>query len=172
MHILLSLLGTIVTILWLLHRLAEMGIDLGGLNPWLWRRRRRWRKQYHANPVYQIKQPMEALALLLTAVAKADGDMSAEEKQAVLTIFKEKFHLSTQESSNLLSASVHLLGQGDDVRDNPKAVLAGSIDQFSSEQKQSAIELLRQLAQSEPQIEYARRLQDILQPQQDKPGNW
>lgn len=40
MHIVLGLLGTLVTILWLLYRLAEMGIDLGGLNPWAWRRRR------------------------------------------------------------------------------------------------------------------------------------
>ena len=45
MHIILGALGTIVTILWLLHRLAEMGVSLGGLNPWLWQRRRKWRAQ-------------------------------------------------------------------------------------------------------------------------------
>lgn len=33
MHIVLAALGSIVTLLWVLHRLAEMGIDLGGLDP-------------------------------------------------------------------------------------------------------------------------------------------
>jgi len=44
MHFILGLLGTIVTILILLNRLADAGIDLGGLNPFLWHRRRKWRK--------------------------------------------------------------------------------------------------------------------------------
>lgn len=81
MHVL-GLLGTIVTILWLLHRLAEMGIDLAGLNPFLWRRRRRWRNNYQANPIFKIDSPLEATALLVTAIAKADGEMSSKEEQA------------------------------------------------------------------------------------------
>ena len=37
MHIILGVLGAVITILILLNRLAEAGIDLGGLNPFLWR---------------------------------------------------------------------------------------------------------------------------------------
>jgi len=43
MHIIIAFLGTIVTILVLLDRLAQAGISLGGLNPFLWRRRRKWK---------------------------------------------------------------------------------------------------------------------------------
>jgi len=41
----LAVLGVIVTILILLNRLANAGMDLGGLNPFLWQRRRNWRKR-------------------------------------------------------------------------------------------------------------------------------
>ncbi len=93
MHVVLGALGTLVTILWLLYRLAEMGIDLGGLNPFLWQRRRRWKQQHDANPGYKIDTPLEATALLMTAVAKADGDMSAEEKTELLTVFRRVSHV-------------------------------------------------------------------------------
>ena len=55
MHIILGMLGTIVTILILLNRLAEAGIDIGGLNPFLWNRRRKWKKMYQGNPVFKIE---------------------------------------------------------------------------------------------------------------------
>jgi uncharacterized tellurite resistance protein B-like protein len=146
MPVILGLLGTIVTILWLLYRLAEMGIDLGGLNPFLWQRRRKWKKHYESNPIYKIDSPLEATALLITATAKADGDMSAEEKQMILGMFQNEFHLSQKDAVALLTASSHLLGKGDEVRDNLKAVLNPSLQNFSAEQAESAVQLLNRIA--------------------------
>ena len=48
MPYLLGFLGLLVTVLILLSRLADAGIDLGGLNPFLWRRRRAWRQKQGA----------------------------------------------------------------------------------------------------------------------------
>ena len=146
MHILIGLLGSIVTILWLLHRLAEMGIDLGGLNPWLWRRRRAWRQQHDANPIFSIEDPMEATALLMTAVAKADGDMSSAERRQLLATFESEFSLSSRDAGALLNASVHLLGRGDEVREDVGSVMKSSIDTFTEEQAASAIELISSVA--------------------------
>jgi hypothetical protein len=146
MHIILGILGTIVTILWLLHRLAEMGVTLGGLNPFLWNRRRKWTKYHDANPIYKVDSPMDVTALLMTAVAKADGDMSSEEKQALLSMFQNEFNLDKKESAALLVASSHLLGKGDEVRDNLKGVLKPSQESFTAEQAQSAIDLLNKIA--------------------------
>lgn len=146
MHIL-GLLGTVVTILWLLHRLAEMGIDLAGLNPFLWRRRRRWRNTYQANPIFKIDSPLEATALLVVAVAKADGDMSSKGKRAVLDMFEEEFHLSKRDAAGLLTSSSFLLGTGEDVRNNVKAVLAPSLARFTSEQADSAMAMFRRIAE-------------------------
>jgi len=146
MPAILGLLGTIVTILWLLYRLAEMGIDLGGLNPFLWQRRRKWKKHYEANPIYKIDSPLEATALLITATAKADGDMSAEDKQTILRMFEHEFHLSTRDAVALLTASSHLLGKGDEVRDNLKGVLAPSLAHYTPEQSRSAVDMLERIA--------------------------
>jgi hypothetical protein len=45
----LAILGAVVSILILLNRLANAGINLGGLNPFLWYRRKKWRNQYEGN---------------------------------------------------------------------------------------------------------------------------
>ena len=167
MQIVLGALASIITILWLLHRLAEMGIDLGGLNPWLWRRRRSWKRAYDANPVYAITSPMEATALLLTATAKADGDMSAEEKREILRIFQEEFHLAQREAEELLASSAYLLGRGEEVRDNLESVLAPSLASFSADQAASAASLLHRIATiggpaTESQTALVDRAQSVL----------
>ena len=177
MHIILGMLGTIVTILWLLHRLAEMGIDLGGLNPWLWQRRRRWKTQFEANPIFAIESPLEATALLLLAVAKADGDMSSIEKRELLGVFEGEFGLSKRDAAGLLVASSHLLGKGDEVRDNLAGVLDASLANFSDEQSRSAVELMRRIAQvdgppTEMQNELMANASEILTRVAAPKGKW
>ena len=177
MHIILGFLGTIVTILWLLHRLAEMGIDLGGLNPWLWRRRRNWKNRYEANPIYVIESPMEATAVLITAVAKADGVISSEEKQEVLNIFESEFSLSKREAAELLISSDFLLGDGDAVRSNMEGVLQPSLESFSEEQAASAVQLIRRMAavggNSSPiQNEIVAAASRVLTPKTQPKGKW
>ena len=177
MHIILGALGTIVTILWLLHRLAEMGIDLGGLNPWLWQRRRKWKKQYEGNPIFAIESPMEATALILAGVAKADGDMSAEEKAEILLIFQNEFSLSKRDAAGLLISSTHLLGRGDELRANVEGVLAPSRERFTPEQAESAVELMGRVAKiseshGELKAEIVDRATRALMPQARPAGTW
>ena len=100
------------------NRLACAGIDLRALNPFAWYRRRKWSKQYNGNPIYQIANPMEATALLLAAIAKSEGDISAEQKRELLTIFEKEFHLSKKGASELLVATTHMLGDGQEAIKN------------------------------------------------------
>ncbi len=177
MHIIIGMLGSIVTVLWLLHRLAEMGIDLGGLNPWLWQRRRKWKNAYTANPVFTLDKPMEVTGLLITATAKADGDMSAEEKREILEIFENEFHLSKREAAGLLISSAHLLGKGDEVRNDLPKVMAGSLDHFSPEQVKAAVALLRRIAAigGEPtqgQLEFIDRVSGLFARDDKSKGTW
>ncbi len=177
MHIILGALGSIVTILWLLHRLAEMGIDLGGLNPWLWRRRRGWRKAYEANPIYGLNSPMEATALLMVAVAKADGDMSSEEKREILALFSGEFQFSDKQASELLTASSHMLGRGDEVRENLPAILAPSLDQFSAAQAEAAVALLHRIAavgdgSTAAQASLIGQVSTALSARAERPAKW
>ncbi|MEL6949794.1 MAG: TerB family tellurite resistance protein [Pseudomonadota bacterium] len=146
MHIILGALSSIVTILWLLHRLADMGIDLGGLNPWLWHRRRKWRQKYESNAIFHVTSPMEVAALLIAGTAKADGDMSSEEKAEILRIFEDEFGLSKRDAAALLISSTYLLGKGNELYSKLRDVLKPSEGKFSEEQAESTLALMRRIA--------------------------
>jgi uncharacterized tellurite resistance protein B-like protein len=177
MHIILGVLGSVVTILWILHSLAEMGIDLGGMNPWLWRRRRGWRNRYEANPIYSIENPMDVTALLITAVAKADGEISSSEKKEVLSIFMEEFGLSKRDAAGLLISSSHVLGKGEEVKNDLQNILRPSLQKFTPDQVSSAMELLRRIsnvddAASELQSELIAAADNILGKRSEQGGKW
>ena len=163
MHILLGALTTIVTILILLNRLAEAGIDLGGLNPYLWNRRRKWRKAYTGNPVFKIQEPMDATAILMVAAIKSDGDMTKEDKGLLLKLFEDKFYLSKKDAAGLMISSTHLLGDGTEVRENVGRFLSSSKASFTEHQAESAISLISQ-AVGDPEKSHPntqKLLQDI-----------
>jgi len=173
----LGILGAIVTILVLLNRLAEAGIDLGGLNPFLWRRRRRWRKKLDANPIYSIESPMEMASLLVTATAKIDGDISSEEKRTILSLFQSEFDVSKREAAGLLISSVHMIGRGDEIRSNLEKIISPSVDKFNEDQAQSTLKLMEKIGHVDSSdnelknelIERTRKLFDI---QFQPPDKW
>lgn len=146
MHIVLAVLASIVTILILLNRLADAGIDLGGLNPFLWRRRRAWRRKLEGNPIFSVEDPLDLAALLVVGVAKIDGDISAEEKRAVLKEFEGTFALEPRDASELLRSSVHLLGDAKVLLTHLDQVLANGRDRFTPDQVASAIAMMERIA--------------------------
>ena len=118
MHVILGGLGLIVTILVLINRLSDAGIDIGWLDPFKWNRRRKWRQAYHANPVYDIKDPMKSTAGLMYAMAKCSGDISSEQKNCILDTFKEIFKLTDKEATDLLSTCSFYIKTEDVVSNN------------------------------------------------------
>ena len=173
MHLIVAFITALASVLFALDRL---GVDIGWLNPWAWRRRRRWLKQYHANPAFNLDSPMEAIALLLTATARIDGDISSEEKQTLKQIFQDTFNQTPKDAAALLVSSTYLLNQGDDVLNRPEEVLARSLSRFTEEQKRSAMELLVRIASvggpaSELQAEYIDRIGSALRPD-TRQGAW
>lgn len=143
MHIILGLLGTIVTILVLLNRLSENGIDIGWLNPFTWRRRRAWRKKYEGNPIFSLEAPLDVAALLATSMAKIDGEMSREEKAVLLGLFQSEFGKSEKEASDLLMSSIYLFGDGQEALSKPEKIMQRSLPQFNEEQARSVLDLLQ-----------------------------
>ncbi len=142
----LAILGAIVTILILLNRLANAGIDLGGLNPFLWHRRKQWKDKLEGNPIYQMDSSMDVVALYMVAIVKADGDITKEDKDRLLTLFETEFHLSTKEASSLLVSSSHLLGNGDEVQNNVAKVFERSLPHFTEAQVNSSQALICKVA--------------------------
>ena len=142
MHIILAILGSIITILILINRLSDAGLDIGWLNPFLWHRRRSWRKKFEGNPIFSLADPLEVAALLATTVAKIDGEISQEEKETLLSLFKTEFNKSEQEASDLLMFSIHLFGNGEEAIAKPEKIIKTSLEKFTKEQAASVIHLL------------------------------
>ena len=166
MHILIAFLTALASLLYALERL---GVDIGWINPWAWRRKRRWMKQYHADPALSIESPLQVVALVLTATARIDGDLSSEEKNALLNIFQEDLKQTSKEASDLLLSSSYLLNSGRQVYDRPRDVLAPSMKHFTDEQKDSALSLLHKVAQvgggiSQVQEDYIAQISSALKP--------
>ena len=175
MPYLIGLLGLIVTLLVLLNRLADAGIDLGGLNPFLWRRRRGWRQKFEANPLFTLEEPMEVAAVLAVGTAKADGDMSAEQKQALLAAFERIFELDSRLSADLLASSAHLVGDGQILREQVDDVVAKSKNRFSKSQADSTLSLLGEIAAVEGVTSRQRELIDKVKSalsDETKAGAW
>lgn len=175
MPYLLGLLGVIVTVLVLLSRLADAGIDLGGLNPFLARRRRAWRQKFEANPLFGLDKPMDVAAVLAVGVAKADGDMSMEQKQTLLAAFQRTFDIDHRTAEELLASSAHLVGDGRILWDQVPDVVARSKDQFTGGQIDSTLSLLKAVAAVEGtsgrQKELIANAEDALR-DQPASGTW
>ena len=145
MHIVLSVLTAIVTILYLLDR---MGFDLGGLNPFYWRRRRAWARQYQGDPIFAVEDPMEVAALFVVAVAKLDGDITLEQKKAILSEFSSNFSLSERDASQLLGSSTHLLGHPQVIGNQVQGLLGRHDKLFSPDQAESLVAMIRTVAEA------------------------
>lgn len=89
---------------------------------------------------------MEVAALLLVATAKCEGEVSAQQKKFLLDAFKNDFHLSDQEASELLIASAYLLRNELYISDQLDKVLERGKKQFTPEQVESTVDLMRRLS--------------------------
>ena len=98
---------------------------------------------------------------------KIDGDLSSDEKNQLRHIFQHSFNQSSRDASSLLSSSSYLLGSGEEVFSRPHDVLARSLDKFSPEQRQSSMELLKQISEvgsaaSDAQIRFMESIRTAL----------
>ena len=142
MHIIIGFLTSVLTILYLLDRL---GVDIGYLNPFTWMRRRAWAKKYEGDPVYAIEDPMEVAALLITGMARVDGDITAEQKSAIREAFSSTFSLGDKEANELLVSSTHLLGAPQIIHNQLEGVLKRTGSSFNRSQADSIMDIINRL---------------------------
>lgn len=143
MHIVIGILTALVSVFYLLDR---FGIDIGGLNPFYWRRRRAWARKYKGDPIYSIEDPMHVAAILIVGAAKLDGDLTAESKKAALQQFRTKFSLDTGGASELLGSAAHLLGSPQVIDTQLSGVIERNKGRFSREQAESMIGMMEDVA--------------------------
>ncbi|MFT6033199.1 MAG: putative tellurite resistance protein B-like protein [Arenicella sp.] len=148
MHMLLSLLGTIVTIVILFKRLSDSGIDLSWLNPFSANQEQPSGKSSdQKDQLFSVSDPLEVAALLAITIAKIDGDLSSHEKTVLLKLFQSEFHCSEQQASDLLLSSNTLFGDGRLAISMPGQIMQSSLQSFSPEKAQSVMHLLNTISQ-------------------------
>ena len=158
MHIILGFLTSVITILYLLDR---MGVDIGGLNPFAWARRRRFRQRYEGDPIYATEDQMEVAALLIAGMARIDGDMTAEQKGAIEHAFMSTFSLTEKDAHQLLLASTHLLGAPQIIHTQLEGLLKRTADTFTRSQADSILALVGELY-DEPLSDDQRALRSLI----------
>jgi len=174
MHIIIGLLGSLVTIFYLLDRL---GIDIGGLNPFYWYRRRAFSKKLTADPVYSIEDPLHVASLLVIGVAKLDGDLTAEEKKVAQEQFEASFSMSPRAASELFGSAAHLLAAPQLIDSQLQKLAHKNRDRFSREQAESMLEMMGRVAAaegrpSEEQQRFIDAVRSQLSVAQEPVGTW
>ena len=154
MHIVLGVLTSLITILYLLDR---MGVDLGGLNPFYWRRRRAWAKKYEGDPIYAVEDPIEVAALLVLGAARVEGDLSAEQKHAAQEQFESEFSMDARDASQLLSSAAHLLGAPQVIDTQLEGVAEKNKGRFSREQSESMLRMMVRVASTDGELTQRQR---------------
>ncbi len=175
MHVLLGLLTAIVSILYLLNRL---GINLGGLNPFDWRRRRAYAKKYGADPIYSVENPIDIAALLIIGAAKIDGDLTAHQKQVAQEQFEENFSLDARAASQLFGSAAHLLAAPQLIDTQLRSLADKNKGHLSQDQAESMVQMMIEVASADgnlspTQSEYIESIRSLLAPEVEKSeGTW
>ena len=157
--------------------LQRAGIDLNAFNPFLWQRRAQWKKKYGEKPLYNLSSPMEVAGLMLLGTAKCEGEISAQQKKAILAIFEDEFHLSHDEAAELMLASAHLLRNEVYLVDHLENIMTKSAAHFSPSQSESLLQMMARVAViespvNEEQNKLMLALQDYFARRSAAQGKW
>jgi len=174
MHVIIGLLGGLVTIFYLLDRL---GIDIGGLNPFHVYRRYAFTKKMGADPIYSIEDPVHVAALLIIGTAKLDGDITTEQKETAQNLFSTHFSIDPKESSGLFGSAAHLLDAPQLLGTQLEQLADINSDRFSPEQVTSLLEMMGKVATadgepSEAQKEFIESIRSRFGTTQEQQGTW
>ena len=173
MHIILGALTAIISILFILDRL---GVDVGWLNPFDWRRRRAFAKQFGADPIYSIEDPMHIASLLIIGAAKLDGELTAQQRQAAQRQFETKFSLSESDAKGLFSSAAHLLAAPQLLENQLGKLADRNRERLSPAQAESLIDMMNAVVAvdggpSATQVEFIELLGSTFVPHQSE-GTW
>jgi len=177
MHYVIGLITAVAAFLFALNRLQNAGLDLNALNPFLWYRRAQWQKKYASKPLYSLTRPMDAAALLVLATAKCEGEISSAQKQAILRVYEDEFHLTGDQATDLFVASAFLLKDEVSIAGQLDNILERSRRAFTPEQVHSTLQLMEQVARIDgphnaEQERLLSRAAQILDARKQAPGKW
>lgn len=177
MHIIIGIITAIAGLAWALNSLQNAGVDLNAFNPFTWARRRKWEKKLGTKPMHGLTDSMESAALLVVAVAKADGEITRDTKLEVLRLFGQEFGINRARSLELFSSSTYILRDVLDMSDEVRHVLAPSKADYQRSHIDKLLDMMRKVADFEAEatrvqlglIDAVKREFDL---NTEQPANW
>jgi uncharacterized tellurite resistance protein B-like protein len=146
MHIVIAVITAVAGLIWALSSLQRSGFNLNALNPFLAYRRWQWSRLHGGRPIYKLDRPMDVAAVLLLGIAKADGEITSDQKKYLLDMYQREFAISRDEASDLLLASSHLIRDEIYIVDHLDKILERSASRFEPEAIASLLAMMRHVA--------------------------
>ena len=146
MHILIGLITAVGGLIWALVALQRAGFSFSSLDPFAWYRRRQWSKKHNAKPLHNLEKPLDVAAVLLLGIAKCEGEISTEQKKALLAIFENTFQQTPDQAADLLLASARMIRNEVYLVDQLPRVLEKSTPNFTNAHVSSLLKLMQQIS--------------------------
>jgi uncharacterized tellurite resistance protein B-like protein len=89
---------------------------------------------------------MDVAALLLLGIAKADGEITSDQKRELQSLFQSEFEISRDEAADLLLASSHLIRDEIYIVDHLDKILEPSAPKFEPAAVNSLLGMMRKIA--------------------------
>jgi uncharacterized tellurite resistance protein B-like protein len=89
---------------------------------------------------------MDVAAVLLLGIAKADGEITSDQKRELLAMFQGEFGISRDEAADLLLASSHLIRDEIYLVDHLDKILERSAGRFEPDAVTSLVRMMRRVA--------------------------
>jgi hypothetical protein len=145
MHVVIGILTALAGLMWAFLAFQRAGRAFSPVGPFTWYRRVQWQRRFNQKPLYSLKDPVDVAAVLLLGTAKCEGEVSAEQKRELLSIFGQEFQLSPKDASDLLVASAYLLRDEVYILDNLPKILEPAAEAFTPERISSLLALMRRI---------------------------
>jgi uncharacterized tellurite resistance protein B-like protein len=151
MHILLGILFGIAALLYvfnMLSRNAGEAVDnargLANLP-----RRLRWQAQQRRASIRALEDPREAAVVLLLAVARATGDVSSAQKQAIAGFAIDEFRVGAREAQDMILLAGFMLRDVFEFREELRFVLAPLDKALGPAERSRLLEAAREVAEAD-----------------------
>jgi len=145
-HIIIAAITALAGLFWALNALQRSGFSFSAINPFLAYRRWKWSRTYGARPIYRLERPMDVAAVLLLGIAKADGEITSDQKRELQSLFQSEFEISRDEAADLLLASSHLIRDEIYIVDHLEKILEPSAAKFEPMAVTSLLGMMRRIA--------------------------
>lgn len=149
MHIVLAVLtalGTIGFLLWRINIGLQAGREIHDEIS-AFGRRSSWRRKLNtSDPVAEIGDPRESAAVLMLGVARADGDVTAEQRAAILGQIKIHFNMAGKDAEDLFAHSLWLTQNAADISGRMRKITDPVFMQCTVREQEELKQMLQTIA--------------------------